>query len=257
MSDFLLLHGMAVGAWEWEQVVPRLQADPRVGKVRAPDFPGRGPHRPDDMNTIRLTDYLRTILDCLRDHDLRDVVLVAHSAGGICVQAAAAAEPERIRRLVFLCAAIPQRGRSVHDWQPLPLRLGSRVLMWVQRYGRRGIVPSTWLARRTLCAGERGLQPADCDAVIARLTPEPQRLILDRLDWDPGRVRAPATYILTTRDRVVRPAVQRKMAQTVPGIEIVQVNAGHMEPLVYPEWLASRLLSYAAPAPTTVGGRSS
>src|SRR4051794_17739004 len=102
MSDFLLLHGMAEGAWAWERLIPRLQADPRAGTVLAPDFPGRGPHRPDDLQTIPLTDYLRTILDCLRTHDLRDVVLVGHSAGGICLQAAAAAEPERIRRMVFL-----------------------------------------------------------------------------------------------------------------------------------------------------------
>src|SRR5918998_162334 len=244
MSDFLLLHGMTMAGWAWERVLPRLQADPRAGRVLAPDFPGRGSQRPADLNTIQLADYLGTILDQLRREDLRDVVLVGHSAGGICLQAAAAAEPERIRRLVFLAAAIPRRGRSVSDWQPWPLRLGNRALMWLQRYGRRGIVPSKRLARRTLCTG---LRREDCDAVLARLTPEPQRLILDRIDWDPGRVRAPASYILTTRDRVVAPRLQRAMARTVPGIELVPLRAGHAQPLYDPAWLVSRLLSYAAP----------
>ena len=106
------------------------------------------------------------------------------------------------------------------------------------------MVPSNRLARRTLCAG---LRREDCDAVLARLTPEPQRLILDRLDWDPGRVRAPASYILTTRDRVVAPPLQRRMAETVPGIELVPLRAGHAQPLYDPAWLVRRLLSYAAP----------
>lgn len=241
MTDFLLLHGMNVGGWEWERVVPLLQADARVGTVLAPDFPGRGPGRPEDLGTVHLPAYLDTILTAMRAHDLRDVILVGHSGGGACLQAAAAAEPERVRRLVFLCAAVPKRGHSLLDWQPAPLRLLTRLSMWIFRAGRRGIVPSKRLARRVLC---NGLQPADCDRMVERLVPEPRALLTEPLAWEPERMRAPATYVLTTRDRIIRPRDQLRMAETIPGIEVVRIPAGHAQPVVYPQWLVERLLQY-------------
>ena len=241
MADFLLLHGMCADAWEWERVVAALQADPRTGKVVAPSMPGRGPGRPDDLSSIRLRDYLATAVNALRTHDLRDTVIVGHSGGGTCLQAVVAAEPQRVRRMVFLCAAVPERGRSLLDLQPWPRRLLYRGLLWLFRAGRRGIVPNPRFARRGLC---HDLRPEDCDDAVARLVPEPQALLIDRIDWPAERVRAPATYILTTRDRVIRPRDQLRMARNVPNVEIVRFAAGHAHPVVYPERLVQILLSY-------------
>lgn len=242
MADFLLLHGMNVGAWEWERVIPALQSDPRTGKVIAPNMPGRGPGGPPDLSTIRLRDYTATAIAALREHDLRDVIVVGHSGGGIYLQATVAAEPERVRRLVFLCAAIPERGRNILHRQPLPVGLFYRLLLWVRRADRRGIVPSRRLARFALC---HTLRPEDCEPVLDRLVPEPQALLVDRIDWPADRVRVPATYILTNRDRVIRPHDQGRMAVSLPRVEVIRLDAGHADPVVYPEWLVALLLSYA------------
>ena len=49
------------------------------------------------------------------ENDLRDVILVGHSYGGMIITGVAARMPERIRRLVYLDAALPDPGQSLFD----------------------------------------------------------------------------------------------------------------------------------------------
>jgi len=239
MTDFLLLHGMCVTRAEWQRVIPALQADPRAGKVVAPDMPGRGANRSAGPGSIRLRDYTVTAVAAIREYDLRDVVIVGHSGGGAYVQAVVAAEPERVRRIVFLCAAIPERGHSLLDLQPRAVRLVSRALLWLFQTKRRGIVASHRLAKRGMC---RDLSSDDCAAVLNDLTPEPPALLSDRIDWDPSRVSVPSTYILTTRDGVIRPKDQLRMAGSLVAPEIVRMDAGHAYPVMHPQRLVEILL---------------
>jgi pimeloyl-ACP methyl ester carboxylesterase len=79
MVDVPLLHD---GGWEWERVLPLLEADPRLGRVITPDMPRRGASRPVDLGHIRLRDYVAAAVDALREHDLSHAV-VDHAGGGI------------------------------------------------------------------------------------------------------------------------------------------------------------------------------
>lgn len=240
MTDFLLLHGMCVGSWEWERLIPVLQADPRVGTIVAPDMPGRGANRPGAYEGIGVGDYVETALLALRANDLRDAIVVGHSGGGAYLQAVVATEPERVRRMVFLSAAVPERGRSLLDRQPAPLRQISQLFLWITRAKRRGIRASHRLASRGLC---HDLRPADCAPITRRLVPEPVALLTDRIDWDPSRVRLPATYILTEQDRVIRPKDQARMARDIADVQIARLPMGHARPVIEPERLGQLLLS--------------
>jgi pimeloyl-ACP methyl ester carboxylesterase len=241
MTDFLLLHGMNVGGWEFERLIPLLRAGPNTGKVIAPHMPGRADNRPGQYDRIRIADYVTTALAALRDNDLRDTIIVGHSGGGAYLQAVVAAEPERVRRMVFLCAAVPEHGHSLLELQPAPLRPLSRAFMWLFRTGSRGIRPNRRLARRSLC---HDLRPEDCDQFIERLVPEPRALIVGRINWPAERVRVPATYIVTTEDRVISAKQQRRMAGNVPHAEVVTFRMGHARPVAEPDDLAALLLGY-------------
>ena len=243
MADFLLIHGMCVAGWEWERVVAALLADPRTGKVIAPDMPGRGANRPGDFARIRLADYTATCVAALRDNDLRDTIVVGHSGAGAYLQAVVAAEPDRVRRMVFLCAAVPERGRSLLELQPRPLRLLSRAFLTLFQAGKRGIRPNRRLARRGMC---HDLPPEDCPRLIDRLVPEPQALVVDRVDWAAERVRVPATYILTKQDRILPPKQQARAARNVPGAQVIVFDMGHARPTFAPDRLVQLLLSYSA-----------
>ncbi len=242
MVDFLLIHGSFGDAREWERLVPLLRSDPRVGKVVVPDLPGRGSNRPRQFSSIRLGDYLDTVVCALHEHDLQDVILVGHSAGGMFLQPAAAAEPERIRRMVFLAAAVLEPGRSFLDLQPCPLRALIHTTMWLFRAKQRGMAPLVPAARWALGPD---LLPEDRAKTPEYLCTEPQALTVGCLEWPVERVRAPATYICTTKDRVVSPKNQRRMARKLARAELIELPMGHASPVLYPEKLASILLGFA------------
>jgi pimeloyl-ACP methyl ester carboxylesterase len=236
---------MCVTAAEWDRVAPLLQADARVGRVVAPDMPGRGSNRPGEYASIGIGDYLETARAAIRDHDLRDLIVVGHSGGGACLQAIAAAEPARVRRLVFLCAAVPEEGHSLLELQPLPLRLLSRLGLRLLGAQSKGIVPNKRLARWAMC---HDLTASECVHVLRGLVPEPAALLTDVIGWDAKEVQAPSTYILTTKDRIIRPKDQRRIARNLPHtapVEIVRFPMGHAAPVLQPQALIELLLAYA------------
>jgi pimeloyl-ACP methyl ester carboxylesterase len=103
MTTFALVHGAWHGAWCWEQLTPLLQ---QAGHdVVAMDLPS-------EDGTATFDTYADVVCAALGDLD-DDVVLVGHSYGGNTVPLVAARRP--IRHLVYLCAMIPDIGRSLFD----------------------------------------------------------------------------------------------------------------------------------------------
>jgi pimeloyl-ACP methyl ester carboxylesterase len=110
MSELLLIHGAGHGAWAWDRVLPELAA---LGlSARAIDLPGRGA-------ACSLADQVAAVLAEMRGPRL----LVAHSAGGFV--ATAAALDARVRGVIYVCAYVPEVGRSLAEmrrgWPERPL----------------------------------------------------------------------------------------------------------------------------------------
>ena len=102
MATFVLVHGAWHGAWCWERLIPELEI--RGQRSIAVDLPC------DDV-TAGNAAYAECVLAAAAGAD--DVVLVGHSLGGLTVPLVAAARP--VRRLVYLCALLPQPGVSLVD----------------------------------------------------------------------------------------------------------------------------------------------
>ncbi|MEU4744403.1 alpha/beta fold hydrolase [Actinosynnema sp. NPDC023658] len=64
---------------------------------------------------VDLEDHVAEVLDLLTRLDLREVVLVGHSYGGMVVTTVADRAPERIRSLVHVDAFVPRDGESAYD----------------------------------------------------------------------------------------------------------------------------------------------
>ncbi|MEM7143055.1 MAG: alpha/beta hydrolase [Actinomycetota bacterium] len=113
--DVVLVHGAVHGAWCWDHLVPLLERDDRVGRVVAVDLPGHGANRSIPEDDITLEDYVATVVDAVHAADLRRVVLVGHSLGGITITPASHALGDRLSRIVYLTTICPPVGRSVND----------------------------------------------------------------------------------------------------------------------------------------------
>ena len=79
----------------------------------APSLTGLGDRvhlaRPD----VGLDTHIEDILNVLRYEELTDVVLVGWSYGGMVITGVAERAPERLARLVYLDAFVPDDGQSV------------------------------------------------------------------------------------------------------------------------------------------------
>ncbi|MCF3593259.1 alpha/beta fold hydrolase [Rhodobacteraceae bacterium LMO-12] len=108
MADFLLIHGACHGAWCWRDLIPELSA---LGHTaRAIDLPGHGGDL-TPINEITLQSYADAILAAIDT----PVVLVGHSMAGYPISLAAEIAPEKISRLIYLCAYVPEPGLSLAD----------------------------------------------------------------------------------------------------------------------------------------------
>ncbi len=115
MSDtYVLVHGAWHTGAEIEPAAAHIRALGHT--VHCPTLAGNRPD--DDRSRIGLNDAADSLAAFLTQHDLRDVRLVGHSYGGMVISKVADAMPERIRRLVYVNAFVPQPGESLNDMVP-------------------------------------------------------------------------------------------------------------------------------------------
>ncbi|MCX4095216.1 alpha/beta fold hydrolase [Nocardia sp. alder85J] len=113
MATYVLVHGGGHGGWCYRRVARRLQAAGH--EVYTPTLSGLGERSHQLHAGIDLATHVQDVVSLLFHEDLRDVVLVGHSYGGMVITGAADRAADRIGRLVFLDAANPVNGQSLVD----------------------------------------------------------------------------------------------------------------------------------------------
>ena len=113
MAAFVLIHGAWHGGWCWKFVAPALR---RAGhEVYAPSLTGMGERRHLAGFGIDLGTHVEDVVSLMEMEDLYDVVLVGHSYGGMVVTGAAE-RSERVGKLVYLDAVVPEDGKAMLDY---------------------------------------------------------------------------------------------------------------------------------------------
>jgi pimeloyl-ACP methyl ester carboxylesterase len=162
MTNYVLVHGAWHGGWCWSRVRPLLTA---LGhEVFTPTLTGLGERSHLLSRAVGLDTHIRDIANLLTWEDLRDVVLVGHSYGGVVVRHVADQMPERIRSLVYLDAFVPDHGKSLVDYLPDADRYAFREQ--AERYGDGWKVPP-------LPAAVFGVNAADAELVDRMCTMHP------------------------------------------------------------------------------------
>jgi len=115
MGTYVLVHGAWHTGTELEPVAAVIRATGH--QVFTPTIKG---NRRDDSKTAGLAEAIQSIVDYLIDNDLEDVVLVGHSYGGMIITGVADRARDRIRRLVYWNAFVPNNGERLVDMVPPP-----------------------------------------------------------------------------------------------------------------------------------------
>jgi pimeloyl-ACP methyl ester carboxylesterase len=110
---FVLVHGAWHGGWCWRRVSALLR---RGGhEVYAPSLSGLGERKHLADRSIDLETHIQDVAQLIEMEDLREVVLVGHSYGGMVVTGAADRVHGRVARLVYLDAFVPKDGERLID----------------------------------------------------------------------------------------------------------------------------------------------
>jgi pimeloyl-ACP methyl ester carboxylesterase len=110
MATFVLIPGGWRGGWTFADFVARLK---RAGHAAfAVTLSGLDPGTNQPAGAINLDTHIADVLELLTVEDLAEVILCAHSYGGMVATGAAARAPERIAALAYLDAFVPEDGQS-------------------------------------------------------------------------------------------------------------------------------------------------
>ena len=107
----VFVHGAWAGGWHYTRVEPLLETAGH--RVYRPTMSGLGERVHLARPEIGLSTHIEDIVKVLEFEDLHEVVLVGHSYGGMVIAGVAERVPERISRLVYFDAIVPEDGDSV------------------------------------------------------------------------------------------------------------------------------------------------
>jgi pimeloyl-ACP methyl ester carboxylesterase len=234
MSTFVLVHGSFHGGWCWDHVVARLTAAGH--RVLAPDLPGRGSDARAPAS-LALADYTTHIAEVVAAQP-EPVVLVGHSMGGVIITTVAERVPERLERLVYVCAFLPANGQSLLDLaqsDDQSVLLGHLVIE--EDKGLHHVRPGG--ARASFY---HDCSDADVEPAMKRLVPEPLAVVATPVATSPARFgRVPRSYIECTDDRALGPSLQRRMHGAQP-CRVAQLASSHSPFFSRPDELVRAIL---------------
>lgn len=178
MATFVLVPGFWLGAWAWRDVTAALRAKGHEVYPVTPTGVAERDHLlgPD----VTLETHTRDIVRLLEVEDLRDVLLVGHSGGGMPVTQAADRVPDRVARAVYVDSGPLPDGVSQFDSNPPEVQEALRGLDAVPPAGE---LPAAAKARATPHPMRAATDP------VRRVThaPVPQALVVCSFPLDAVR----------------------------------------------------------------------
>lgn len=225
-DTFVLVHGAWGGGWQWHKVDRLLAAQGH--QVYRPTLTGLGERVHLASPEITLTTHINDIANVIVWEDLRDVVLLGHSYGGMVITGVMERVPDRIKRVIFVDALVPDDRESLYD------AFGNAPT--AEQTASGYIVPG-WVTP---------------DKPIPKDVPHPVKTLSEPVTFrNPAALRLPATYIFTV-DPGKKPEEDRffKFAERARarGWTVVTMEADHNPQWRKPDELV-RLLVPASPGP--------
>ena len=193
MATFVLVHGAWTGGWGYKKTARLMRAEGH--EVYVVTLTGLGERSHLSHPGITLSTHIQDVVNVLEYEDLKNVILVGHSYGGMVITGASARVAARIRTLVYLDAFLPADGQALWD---IAGENGQQFYIDGQRSTPGMVSP----------AGLPGM-PADADSAAVgrrKLDLHPLLTLTEpvRLDGSERSIKR-RTYILATR----QPGFQR------------------------------------------------
>lgn len=231
-------HGFGCDQNMWRFMTPAFDDDYRIVLF---DYVGNGKSdlaAYDAERYASLDGYAQDIIDIVRELDLREVILVAHSVSSMISVLAAIAEPDRFARLVLIAPSpsyLNEPGGYRGGFERSDIE-GLLELMDKNYIGWANFLSPMVMKNEERPELTRELNESFCstDPVIARQFAEVTFLSDNRADLP--RLRVPALVLQCSDDSLAPPGVGEFVAASVPDAAFRQLAAtGHCPHMSHPD----------------------
>jgi pimeloyl-ACP methyl ester carboxylesterase len=230
---FLVCHGAWSAGWAWKKMHPLMSAAGH--RLITPTCTGLGERVHLANPSIDLETHIQDILNVIRYEDLRDIVLLGHSYGGMVATGVADRARDCIAQLIYLDAFVPGNGQSLLDLNE-PARQRMQELA---NAGDGWRVPPNPTPPDT--------SQADLEWLTERRVDMPIKCFEMTLKLQGGELQLPRSYIYATR---ITPADTfgpfARCARSEPGWRYYEIDASHSPHVTAPETLAALLQKIVA-----------
>ncbi len=234
MATYVLVHG----AWHTGALLEPTAVPIRAAghKVHTPTLAG---NRPGDRKDTGLEEAIRSLVDYFEANDLSDAVLLGHSYGGMVITGVADRIPQRIRRLVYWNAFVPNDGEALQDMVP-----PHYVEMFAALEQEDGSVTLPFEIWREAFIN-------DADAELARaaydqLNPHPNKTFGDpiALKTNPAAMQIPKSYLYCTEDTSLPQSLpwHPRLSEKLGLFRLVQCPGSHELCFTNPNLLAEKIM---------------
>lgn len=210
---YVIVHGAWGGSWAFRKVDSLMTEQGSI--VYRPSLTGQGERVHLASADITLDTHIQDVVNMILFEELDEIILVGHSYGGMVISGVAEKVPERIRKLVYLDAMVPNDGESVMD------------IMDPEGNGLKNMIQGDYLVPVWVKADQK--PPKD--------VPHPLKTFTEPIVLKSAMARQiPAAYILTVdtgknadEDNFAKSAARAKER----GWKVYQMSADHN-----PQWSA-------------------
>lgn len=170
----VIVHGAWGGSWAFRKVEALLRE--KGFNVHRPQLTGLGERVHLARADVGLTTHIEDVVNMILYEDLHDVILMGHSYGGMVITGVADRVPDRIRKLIYVDAFVPNDGESV-------MSFSATRGDWLKPMIKGDFIVPPWV---------KPDQPPPHDV------PQPLRTFTDPLVLkNKAALKIPAVYILT------------------------------------------------------------
>lgn len=234
MSTYVIVHG----AWHTGELFEDTAAVMRKAghQVLLPTLVG---NRPNGTKDVGLSAAIQSAIDFVNDAGVEDFVLVGHSYGGMIITGVADRLAQRIRRLVYWNAFVPNDGECLNDMVP-----PHYVELFQDLINDDGTVSLPYQIWREAFINDASAQLAE--SAYSQLNPHPFKTFTDRisLSTNPAAMSIPKSYLNCTEDTGLPQSLgwHPRLSEKLGLFRLVQCPGSHELCFTNPALLAQKII---------------